>query len=143
MKMVNTSHSNIVRIGDVCIRTDIGYTMTLKAVRHIPDLRLKMIFGTSLDHAGYESHFGNDRWKLTKGSLFIASRKACNTLYKIHVKLCKGVLNAIEDRTSPNLWHKRLGHISEKGLQLLAKKDRIHYSTSISLEPCDYCLFGK
>ena len=143
MKMGNTSHSNIIRIGDVCIQTDVGCTMTLKDVRHILNLKLNLISGTSLDRARYESYFGNGRWKLTKGSLIIARGKACNTLYKTHVKLCKGVLNAIEDRSSPNLWHKRLGHMTEKGLQLLAKKDIIHYSKGTSLDPCDYCLIGK
>ena len=48
--------------------------------------------------------------------------KLCCSLYMTHVKVCGGQLNAIDDDTSPYLWHKQLSHMSEKGLlQLLAK----------------------
>ena len=30
----------------------------------------------------------------------------------------KGQLNSVDDDTSPDLWHKRLAHMSEKGLQI-------------------------
>ena len=62
--------------------------MTLKGVQHGSDPRLNLIFGTSLDSAGYGSYFENGRWKLTEGFLVIARENACNTLYKTHVKLC-------------------------------------------------------
>ena len=44
---------------------------------------------------------------------------------KTQVKVCRGQLNAVDDDTSPNLWHRRLAHMSEKGLQLLAKQSLI------------------
>ncbi|KAG5521367.1 hypothetical protein RHGRI_033809 [Rhododendron griersonianum] len=37
-------------------------------------------------------------------------------------KLSKGEVNAIGDEASTELWHKRLGHMSEKGMQILARK---------------------
>ena len=33
--------------------------------------------------------------------------------------------------------------MSEKGLQILAKKSLIPFAKGIILKPCDYCLFGK
>lgn len=84
---------------------------------------MNLISGTTLDHAGYESHFENAILKLTKGCPFISRGKACNIVYKTHVKLCKCVLNAIEVNSSLNLWHKILGHMNEKGLHSQAKKD--------------------
>ena len=33
--------------------------------------------------------------------------------------------------------------MSEKGLQILAKKSLIPFAKSTSLNPCDFCLFGK
>ena len=44
---------------------------------------------------------------------------------KTQVKVCKGQLNAVDDDISPNLWHRWLAHMSEKGLQLLAKQSLI------------------
>ncbi|KAA8534394.1 hypothetical protein F0562_031911 [Nyssa sinensis] len=72
----NTSHSKIVGIGDVCIRTSVGCMMTLRDVRHVPDLRLNLISGIALDREGYMNYFGNGVWKLTKGSLVVARGKA-------------------------------------------------------------------
>ncbi|KAF8378616.1 hypothetical protein HHK36_029964 [Tetracentron sinense] len=77
---------------------------------------------------GYENYFGNGRCKLTMGSLVVAKGKTCFTLYKTHAKVCKNELNAVEDSSSPNLWHKRLGHMSEKGLQIMAKKALIPFA---------------
>ena len=37
----------------------------------------------------------------------------------------------------------RLGHIIEKGLQILVKKNSIPFAEGTLLDPCDYCLLGK
>ena len=39
--------------------------------------------------------------------------------------MCESQLNVVEDDASPYLWHKQLVHMSEKGLQLLAKQSLI------------------
>ena len=115
VKMGNTSYSKIVGIGDVCIQTDVGCSLTLRDVRHVPDLCLNLISGVALDQEGYVNYFGNGKWKLTKGSLVAARGKVRSTLYRTVVKICGDELNATEDGSSPNLWQKRLGHMSEKG----------------------------
>ncbi|KAA8532468.1 hypothetical protein F0562_032501 [Nyssa sinensis] len=97
VKMGNTSHSKIVGTGDICIRTSVGCTITLRDVRHVPDLRLNLISGSALDRKGYVNYFGNGIWKLTKGSLVVARGKACCALYKTNLKVCRDGLNFIED----------------------------------------------
>jgi len=44
----------------------------------------------------------------------------CCTLHKKQVKLCAGKVNT-KEANSTGLWHQRLGHVSEKGLQVLTK----------------------
>jgi len=78
-----------------------------------------------------------------QGFFPVARGELCYTLYKTHVKVCCGKVNAIEDDASPNLWHHRLAHMSEKGLKILSKESLISLSEGKSLNPCDYCLFGK
>ena len=95
-----------------------------------------------LDKQGYENHFGKGKWKLTKGSLVVAKREACCILYKTQWKVCNNELHAIEG-TSLVLWHKRLGHISEKGLQVLTRKSSIPLAKNESLSSYDHCLVGK
>ncbi|CAL1407753.1 unnamed protein product [Linum trigynum] len=60
-----------------------------------------------------------------------------------HAKHSKGGINVAEKDSSIELWHKRLGHLSEKGLQILSKKqllpgakavDLINLSPSVPLE---------
>ena len=64
VKMCNSSHSKIVGIGDVCIKTNVGSTMMLKDVRYVPDLRMNVFFTLVMDQAGYYNHLGNGGWKL-------------------------------------------------------------------------------
>ena len=47
--------------------------------------------------------------------MVVARGIAYNTLYKTQVKQIGG-LNAVEDDALPNMWHRRLAHLSEKGL---------------------------
>ena len=73
----------------------------------------------------------------------VAKGKACCNLYKTHTKVIRDGVYVVEDDSSPTMWHKSLGHMSEKGLQILAKKSLISFAKGTSLNPCDYCLFGK
>ena len=58
------------------------------------------------------------------------------------MRLVKGEVNIIENEASNELWHKRLGHISEKRLQVLARK-KLLLVKGTSILPCTHCLFGK
>ena len=58
-------------------------------------------------------------------------------------KLCKGELNVAYDNSNLELWHRRFEHMSEKGLQILARKELIPNIKGKSLEPCIDCLAGK
>ena len=63
-------------------------------------------------------------------------------MYKTQGKVCKDELYAIEG-TSLELWHKRLGHMSEKGLQVLVRKFLIPLAKNEFVSSCDHCLVGK
>lgn len=51
----------------------------------------------------------------------VEKEKSITSIYMVHVKLCKEKVNAAKD-TYSDLWHTRFGHLSEKGLNILAKK---------------------
>ncbi|KAM1261526.1 hypothetical protein ACFX2G_027395 [Malus domestica] len=130
VKMGNESYSKILGIGDICLRTNLGCQLMLKDVRHIPDIRLNLISIGTLDRQGYYHHIGEGKLKLTKGLMVVARARLCCTLYRSNTKVLKGELNAVED-SSLDLWHKRLGHMSEKGLQVLAKKSHIPFAKDV------------
>ena len=106
VKMGNKSVSHITRIGDIYIQTSMGCTLTLKDVRHIPNLCLNLIYVYMLDKDGYNHFISSGNWKLTKGSLVVARGILYFLLYKTQAKVCGGQLNAVDDDTSPHLWHK-------------------------------------
>ena len=111
----------------------------LKDVRHVPNIRLNLISTHVLDKEGY---FHDGKLRLSKGSLVFARGKICCTLYKTQVKLYKDVFSAAQEDSLSNLWHRWLAYMTEKGLQILAKKSLIPFAKGTSLNPCD-CLFGK
>ena len=56
IKMGNSSHSRIIRMGDVSFETNImGCKLTLEDVRHVPDLCFNQMLGFGLDKQGYET----------------------------------------------------------------------------------------
>ena len=104
--MGNDSYANIVGIVDICYRVNTGYTLVLNDVRHVPDIRLNLIYTHVLNKEGYGNYFHDGKWRLNKGSLVFVRRKICCTLYKTQVKLCKDVVSAAQKDSSPNLWHR-------------------------------------
>ena len=66
VKMGNTSYSKIVRIEDICLKTNVRCTLVLKNVCHVPDLRMNLISKIALDQDGYKNYFTNKKWRLTR-----------------------------------------------------------------------------
>ena len=133
---------DITGIGDVDLKTSMGTTWTLKDVRVIPSLRRKLISVGKLDDEGFDVHFGGGQWKVIKGNLVIAKGKKKGTLYMVEVP-GDGV-HAVTTNPSPsNLWHQRLGHMSEKGLKMLAQKGKFPDLKKVETEFCESCVLGK
>ena len=143
VKMGNASSSVIHGIGDVCIKTALGYTLTLKEVRHVPDLRLNLMSCIMLDRQRYTSTFGSGAWRLSKGSLTVARGKVCCTLYKTISEVCRDGVNMAAAELTLELWHRCLGHLNEKGLEMLAKKNAFTNPGSMAFKACEDCAMGK
>jgi hypothetical protein len=53
------------------------------------------------------------------------------------------VLTITENETLAELWHKRLGHMSEKGMQDLARMEFLLELKGITLKPCEHYFARK
>ncbi|GKA80076.1 retrovirus-related pol polyprotein from transposon TNT 1-94 [Tanacetum coccineum] len=95
-----------------------------------------------LDEEGYHIGFGDQQWKVTKGSLVVAHGNKCGSLYMVEVP-SDGINAAIDGRGNAALWHKRLGHMSEKGMKILASKGRIPDLQKAVVGFCEPCVLGK
>ena len=86
--------------------------------------------------------------KVTKGSLVVmkADIKSAN-LYHLRGTTILGNVAAVSDSLSnsdaTNLWHMRLGHMSEIGLAELSKRGLLDGQSIGKLKFCEHCIFGK
>ena len=131
----------IVGKGDIILKLPNQTTWKLQGVRHVPGLRRNLISVGQLDGEGYCTTFSGHEWKITKGALIIARGKKTGTLY-VTSNLENIVAVADADGKS-NLWHQRLGHMSEKGMKTLLSKGKLPDLKNVDVGLCEDCIFGK
>jgi hypothetical protein len=129
-------------MGKVKIKERNGNQWLLKEVRHVPDLRKNLISIGQLENEGCISIFTDKTWKFIKGSLVIAKGEKVGTLY-----LCTGNIDSSISLASTGvdtkLWHHMLGHMSEKGMKILHKRNLLPDLKQIDLDFCKHCVYGK
>src|SRR6266487_4225588 len=141
LKMGNDGVAKVIGVGDICLQTNMGMQLLLRDVKYAPDVRFNLISVHMLDDCGYDNHFGSGKWKLSKGNLVVARGEKTSKLYWTKTLVARDSVNAIEMKAS--LLHRRLSHISEKGLNVLAKKDVLPGLKNADLEKCSHCMTGK
>ncbi|KAL2232022.1 UNVERIFIED_CONTAM: Retrovirus-related Pol polyprotein from transposon TNT 1-94 [Sesamum indicum] len=90
---------------------------------------------------GLEGRWGKGLMKIMKGSLIVFKTEQKRNLYICTVSY-DNLATSVSECDLTALWHKRLGHISHKGLDLL-KKDGILNEKIEKLDFCDDCVLGK
>ncbi|KAE8705357.1 hypothetical protein F3Y22_tig00110429pilonHSYRG00830 [Hibiscus syriacus] len=131
----------IIEKGDIRLKLENQTTWKLKGVRHIPGLKRNLISVRQLDGEGYSTTFSGCEWKITKGVLVIAHGKKTGTLY-ITSNL-ENIIAAADADGKSNLWHQRLGHMSEKGMKTLLSKEKLSDLKNVDVGLCEDCIFGK
>ncbi|MCO5606802.1 hypothetical protein L7F22_060993 [Adiantum nelumboides] len=76
---------DIIGAGKIKLSLLNGSIFTITNVRHVPKLTERLISTGQLDDVGYHTTFGNQSWKLCKGSLVVMRGNKCGTLYPLHV----------------------------------------------------------
>ena len=143
--MGNDFSCRIIGTGKIAIKQYDGGIKVLKNVRHIPELRRNLISLGALEDEGYGYKSINGSLKITKGSLIVMKGDKINGLYILQgetvptaeASLVKG------QESDMQLWHHRLGHISEQGLKELHKQGIIKSLNSCALPFCEACVLGK
>ncbi|KAL5758246.1 hypothetical protein ACOSP7_020857 [Xanthoceras sorbifolium] len=131
----------IVGKGDILLKLPNGSTWKLQGVRHIPGLKRNLISIGQLDGEGYCTTFSGCEWKITKGALVVARGKKCGTLYV--TSNLENIVAVADSDGKSNLWHQRLGHMSEKGMKTLLSKGKLPDLKAVDVGLCEDCIFGK
>ena len=87
----------------------------MREVCHVPEVKLNLISVNQLDDEGHEGSIRNDTTKFYKGSVIVVGAQKINTLYLMHAWICWKEVNMAADAAG-ELWHKRLCHMSQKGM---------------------------
>lgn len=144
LRMGNNDLTKVVGIGNIHLKMDNGSTVLLRDVKHAPSVRLNLISIGKLDDDGYGNNFVDGKWKISKGSLVLAKgTKLKENLYLLQASILVDSVNVVKKQCSPELWHKRLSHISAKGLDVLVKKNILQGAKSSIFDKCSHCLEGK
>jgi hypothetical protein len=113
-----------------------------KEVRRVQDIRKYIILIGKLASEGCISIFTDKVSKVTKGSLVIEKGEKVGTLY-----LCTGntdfSISLASTGVDTTLWHNRIGNMSEKGMQILHKRNLFPDLKQIDLDFCEHYVYGK
>ena len=145
--MGNSSVCKAVGIGSIKIRTHDGKFCTLHDVRHVPLMSKNLISLSLLDSKGFDYKGGGGAIHVYKGSNVILKGVKRGTLYYLQGSTVTGSANVassvVHQDDLTRLWHMRLGHMGERGLQILSKEDLLGGHKIKNLEFCEHCVFGK
>ena len=139
--LADGSALDVLGRGEVHIKTNLGLWI-LKDVRYILGLSRQLISVSQLDKEGYHAIFANNSWKIAKGIRIVAKGSKTGTLYLVPSET-DNVIAAVTKGEDSTLWHRRMGHISERGLKKLQAVGKFPKLNSVSLEVCEDCIFGK
>ncbi|GJZ27492.1 retrovirus-related pol polyprotein from transposon TNT 1-94 [Tanacetum coccineum] len=147
VRLADDKTLDIAGVGDVVLKTSFSTSWTLKNLGGVvglvhPGLKSRLISVGQLDEECYHVGFGDQQWKVTKGSLVVARGNKRGSLYMVEVPT-DGINAAINGRGNATLWHQGLGHMSEKGMKILAAKGRIPDLQKDVVGFCELCVLGK
>ena len=140
--LVDDETLDIAGMEDINLRIHLGTSWMLKNVRYIPGLKKMLISVGQLDKEGYRVTIGDGKWEVIKENLVVARGEKRGTLYIVEKSRYEVnvVANEIDLST---LWHQRLGHMSEKGMKLLAFKGKIPEIKNVEVGFYEPCVLGK
>jgi hypothetical protein len=146
VRMGNDAACTIIGMGTIKIKMSDGVVRTLEEVRHIPDMRKNLISLGTLDSKGYSYKSENGIMKVSKGAMVVMTgQKISSNVYKLLGNTILGGVAAVAESEDDDtlLWHMRLGHMSERGMRELHKRNLLTGIKSCKLDFCKYCIMGK
>ncbi|CAD6267684.1 unnamed protein product [Miscanthus lutarioriparius] len=148
VRMGDNNPREIVGIGSVQIKMHDDMIRTLKDVRHIPGMARNLISLSTLDAEGYRHSGSGEVCKVSKGSLIHMIGDMNSTkLYVLRGSTLHGSVTTAtisnDEPSKTNLWHMRLGHMSELGMAELIKIDLLDGCTMGKMKFYEHCVFGK
>ncbi|RVW79759.1 Retrovirus-related Pol polyprotein from transposon TNT 1-94 [Vitis vinifera] len=119
---------------------------------YVPGLRKNLISVGTLDKNGYTFSGSGGVLRVSKGALVVMKGRLQHGIYTLMGSSVLGTaavsssmaIDSVEKKDNcTELWHRRLGHMSEKGLSILSKQGLISGAETGKLKFCETCVMGK
>jgi gag-polypeptide of LTR copia-type/GAG-pre-integrase domain len=145
--MGNSNLCKVIGVGTIKIKFYDDKMRRLTGVRHISDLSKNLISLGSLEEKGCKFQSESGVIHVPKGALIIMKGKRVGTLYFLQGSTVTGSTAIVDSGTTSDdvmkLWHMRLGHMSERGMTILSKRDLLCGQCTSRLDFCEHCVFSK
>ncbi|XP_052483019.1 uncharacterized mitochondrial protein AtMg00300-like [Gossypium raimondii] len=125
-----------------------GVVKTLSSVRYVPKLKRNLILLSTFDSKRHKYIVESGVLNISKGSL-VAMKVQRNTtkLYVLQGSTVTGdatvASSSLSDDDVTRLWHMRLGHVSENGMEELNKRGLLDGQCISKLKFYEHYGFGK
>ncbi|TXG51680.1 hypothetical protein EZV62_024204 [Acer yangbiense] len=113
-------------------------------VRHVKGLKKNLLSLGQLDDLGCKTQIENGILKIVRGVLMVMkAEKITSNLYMLkgetlqEADSCVASSNHGEESTI--IWHRKLGHILERGLKILSDQNLLPGLKSVNLPFCEHC----
>ena len=141
----NNRPCKVQGVGFVRVKLHNDVEKVLTNVRYIPELKRNLIFLGMLDELGYLIKVEAGTIKVLKGSLLVMKGIRKNGIYSL---LGSTIIHSISATTGSSLnntmlWHKRLGHVTQRSLTKLEKQGLLGDEKLQEFEFCETCVYGK
>ncbi|CAH9136875.1 unnamed protein product, partial [Cuscuta epithymum] len=128
--------------GKVLLKLTSGKTLSLNDVLYVPEFRTNLVSVSLLVKAGIKVSFDCNKIVMTKNDVFVGKGYCKNGRYVLSIpKLMRENASYLID--SYDVWHARLGHVSDSYINLLRDRGLISSGKKLTLEKCDICVESK
>ena len=142
--MGNNTVWKMVGIGNIRMRMFNGQVRTLTDVSHIPDIRNSLLSLETLEAQGLKFLGADGGINITKSSMKILKGAWTAKLYKMIRTIIVGdALAATEKEDTIRLCHMRLGHMRERGLQVLHNRGALLGIKYYKLNLYKFCIMSR
>ena len=145
--MGNDHALEIGGVGTIKIKMYDGTVRTLQGVRHVKGLTKNLLSIGQLDDLRCKTHVQSGILKMGKGSLVVMkAEKVAANLYMLlgdTLKMADALVVARSQEETTMIWHRGLGHMSERGLKVLAERNLIPGLKLVNLPFRKHCVISK
>ena len=141
-------------IGKFRLLLKTGFYLDLDETFVVPSFRRNLISVSCLDKCGYSCSFENGKFSLFHSSNMVGSGSLSgyDNLYSVEINASfneslhlstRGVKRKLTSENSGALWHKRLGHISQRRIERLVSCEILNPLDFTDFNICVNCIKGK